>query len=83
MENDLKTRAQYGGPRLKGRPSRPVDAARRTHQVVTAHGTPTVKQSPASSGAIRCGGTGGGRSSAKRVKRRARWYRRGCTEAAA
>jgi hypothetical protein len=38
---------------------------------------------PASNRATRCGGTSGGSSSATRGKCLARWYRRGCTEAAA
>jgi hypothetical protein len=67
----------------KGGPAgRPVDAARHAHQVVTAHGAPTVARPSASSGATRCGGTGEGSSSMKGGKRRARWYRWGRTEAA-
>jgi hypothetical protein len=69
-------------PKAEGRPSRPVDVTWRAHWVVTAHGTPTVAWLSASSRATRCGGTGGGSSSAKRGKCRVRWYQRGRTEAA-
>jgi hypothetical protein len=68
-------------PKAKRRPSRPVNAERRAHRVVTAHGTSTVARPPASSQATRCGGTGRGSSSTKGGKRRERWYRWGHTEA--
>jgi hypothetical protein len=53
-------------PKAEGRPSRPIDAARHAHRVITAHGTPAVARPSAFSRATRCGGTSGGSSSAKR-----------------
>jgi hypothetical protein len=70
-------------PKAERRPSRSVDAARLTHQLVTAHGTRTVARPPPSSRATWCGGTDRGRSSVKGGKYRARWYRRGHTKVAA